>query len=129
MPYDVVASGDDVGLAALLRPPAQGGHPVLEGAGAQPFRLPALDQLLDVLGFQALDVHVDEAHFPQLVSDEGQDAFPVGLSGKAPVAIVFAELLQFVVQRLHHLLGCVRLSSLRRCRSGLVSVFCPSHHA
>ena len=79
-------------------------------------------QLLDVLGLQALDVHVDEAHFPQLVGDERQDAFPVGLGGKAPVAIVFAELLQFVVQRLASSPRLVRFSSLLPVSIGLVSV-------
>ena len=119
---DVVALGDDVGLADLLRPPAQFGHAVLDRARAQPLGGPALHQLLDVLGLQALDAHVHEAHFPQLVGDQRQDAFPVGLGGKAAVPIAGTELLQFVVQVLHRPLG--RGGSLRCCRClfGLVSV-------
>ena len=57
--------------------------------GSVPFGQPALYQRLDVPGFQALGAHVDEAHFPQLVGDERQDAFPIGLGGVAPVAVVF----------------------------------------
>ena len=67
-------------------------------------------------------MHVDEAHFPQLVGDERQDAFPVGLGGKAPVPIVFAELLQFVVQCLASSPRLVRFPSLLPVSIGLVSV-------
>jgi hypothetical protein len=52
-------------------PPPQFLHPVLQSAGAQALRLPAFDQRLDVLGLQALDVHVPEAHLVELVRDQG----------------------------------------------------------
>ena len=126
---DVVALGDDVGLADLLRPPAQFGHAILDRACAQPLGGPALHQLFYMLGFQALRLHVHETHFPQLVGDQREDAFPVGLGGKAAVPIAGTELLQFVVQGLHRPLG--RGGSLRCCRCLFRSgqCFCPSHRA
>jgi len=88
-------------VADLLRPPAQHGHPVLERAYGNSFRLPARDQRLDVLGLEAVGPHVPETHFVQLVGDQRQDALARILGGVAAVAVSLAELLQFVVQVSH----------------------------
>ncbi len=96
-----VAAGDDVLLADLLRPPAQRRHAVLDGAGREVLGEPALDQLLDVLGLQALGIHMPETHLVELIGDQVEDVFPIRLGGIAAVAVTPAELLQVVVQIAH----------------------------
>src|SRR5207237_6083066 len=97
-------AGDDVLLAGLLGPPAKRRHPVLDSPRRKVLGKPALDQLLDVLGLQAVGVHMPEAHLVELVGDEIEDVFPIRLGGIATVAVVPAELLQVVVQIAHRYL-------------------------
>jgi hypothetical protein len=85
-------------------------HPVLDGPWREFLGKPALDQLLDVLGLQAVGVHVPESHLVELVGDEIEDVFPIRLGGIAAIAVMPAELLQVVVQISHR-----DLLSLHQC--------------
>src|SRR5262249_40299062 len=108
----VVAPGDDVLLAGLLRPPADLRHPVLQGPSAQLLRFPAFDERLDMLGLKALSGHLPEPHLVELVRDQGKDSFPRHLGGVATVAVAPAELFQFVIQVSHSLLSAIRFVSI-----------------
>ena len=74
-----IGAGDDVLLADLLGPPPKGRHPVLDGPRRELLGQPALDQLLDVLGLEAMGVHMPEPHLVELVGDEIEDVFPIRL--------------------------------------------------
>src|ERR1700720_1852209 len=64
-----IGPGDDVFLAYLLGPPPKGRHPVLDGPRRALLGKPALDKLLDVLGLQAMGIHMPESHLLELVGD------------------------------------------------------------
>ena len=128
----VVVAGDDVLLADLLGPPSQFRHPVLDRAHGQAFRLPALDQPLDVLGLEARRGHVPVAHVVQLTGHQVEHALAIALRREAAVAVAPAQLLQLVVQVAHSAavgivprpVGCpsVVISRCRWCSFGQVSV-------
>ena len=106
-PVGVVGSLDEVGLAGLLGQPAQRRHAVLERSGSDRLRVPALDQGGDVLWLQARRMHVLVAHLLELIGDEIEKPLPIRSGGKAAVAVVAAELLQFIVERVHVLVRSV----------------------
>src|SRR5438132_7099510 len=60
--------------------------------------------LLDVLGLQAVGVHMPESHLVELVGDQIEDVLPIRLGGIAAIAVVLADLLQVVVQVTHRYL-------------------------
>ena len=67
-----VGASDDVVLAELLRCPAQRRHAVLDGARGELLSEPTRDQLLDVLGLQALGTQTAMAHLVQLIGDRSR---------------------------------------------------------
>src|SRR4029077_13707515 len=83
---------------------AQCRHPVLDGPWREVLRKPALDQLLDMLGLEAVGVHMPESHLVELVGDQIEDVLPIRLGGVAAVAVMPAELLQVIVQIAHRYL-------------------------
>ena len=99
-----VGAGDDVLLAGLLGPPPERGHPILDGPCGELLGKPALDELLHVLGLEAVGVHMPEADGVELVGDQVQDVLPIRLGGIAAIAVMPAELFQGVVQIAHRCL-------------------------
>ncbi len=87
----IVVPGDDVLLADLLGPPAKLRHPILDRADGQALHLPALDQSIDMLRFQADDNHMSKAQFLELVGDLVEHALAVVLCRIAAVAIPITE--------------------------------------
>ncbi len=61
---------------------------------ADPFRMPALDKVLDMLRAHAARAQMPEPIFVELVGDQGQDAFPVVLRGERAVAVALAQVLK-----------------------------------
>ena len=68
-----------------------------------------------VLGLQALGAQSAEAHLVQLIGDEIEDVFPVGLGGIAAIAVMPAELFEVVVQVAHGFLLEVGTRERARC--------------
>src|SRR5262249_8859272 len=81
--------------------PAQGCHPVLDRPRGELHGQPAGNELLDMLGFQALSPQTAMAHLVQLIGNQIQDVLPIGLGRVAPIAVVSAELLEVIVQVTH----------------------------
>jgi hypothetical protein len=96
-----VVARDDVLLANLLGPPAQFGHPVLDGAHRQALSLPSLHQPFHVLGLQACCSHVPVAEFLKLACHQVEHALAIALRRIAAVAVAPAQLFQLVVQIPH----------------------------
>jgi hypothetical protein len=65
-----IGSGHDAVLPELLYCPAQRCHSVFDGPGRELDRQPAGDELLDMLGLQALGPQTAMAHFVQLIGDQ-----------------------------------------------------------
>ena len=59
---------------------------------------PVGNELLHVLGLQALRPQTAMAELVQLIGHQVEDVFAVGLGGIAAIAVVPAELLEVVVQ-------------------------------
>jgi len=68
----IVLPGEEISLVGFFCPPAQRAHAVLDGAGGKSFGAPALQQGVDMLGLQAVGVHVQVAQLMQLVGDQGE---------------------------------------------------------
>ena len=62
---------------------------------------PGGDELLHVLGLEALGPQTAMAHLVQLIGDQIQDVFAVGLGGVAAIAVVPAKLFEVMVQITH----------------------------
>ena len=92
---------DDVVLAELLHRPAQHRHTILDGSRGQLLTQPAGDQLLDVLGLQALGTQSSMPQLVQLIGDEVKDVLAVGLGRVAAIAVMPAEFFEVVVQVAH----------------------------
>ena len=93
-----VIARDDVLFVDLLGQPAQGAHPVLERDRADLFRMPALDQVLDMLRAHAGRSQVSESVFVELVRDQGLDALSIMLRGERAIAVALAQILEVVVE-------------------------------
>ena len=78
---------DDILFADFLGPPAQFGHPVLDGAHGQALGLPSFHQAFDVLGLEACCCHVRVAEFLKLASHQVEHALAIALNRIAAFAV------------------------------------------
>ncbi len=97
-PVMVVGSCHHILPIYFPRPPANGGHPVLDGACGYVRGQSVANQPLDMLWFEGMTVHASKPNHVQLVRHQRELALPPDLSSKAPFPIVPAELFQLVVQ-------------------------------